>query len=101
MKCNSPIKIRHIAAFTLLFAVATSWTSAQDAGRYLPYIRPSGAVEARLPLPSLEVVEGNSDVLVEELKGIMILDHESQVIDPIKPFEGVKIHPAADLTMAT
>lgn len=101
MNLNTSVNCGRIATtLSLLLAVATSCATAQDADRYLPYIRPSGEVRPSLPLPSLEMVEGNTDVLVEELRGILILDHESQVADPIKPFDGLKIHPAADLTVA-
>ena len=87
------------AVFVVFLSIGTT-IRAQDPDRYRPPIRPSHNVTAKLPLTTLQVVEGSSDVLVKELKGIIILGHESQVQDPIKAFEGLRIHPAADLTVA-
>jgi hemolysin activation/secretion protein len=94
------IFLRLPCAILILLAISRSTVSSQDADRYLPRVRPSRTILPHVPLATLEVVEGHTDVLVQELKGIMILDHESQVMDPIKTFDGIRIHPAADLTVA-
>ena len=77
-----------------------SISQAQDFERYRPNPPVPGRSIPELPELPDEPVEGSTDEIVKELKGIMIVDHESMVQDPIKPFEGVKIHPAADLTVA-
>ncbi|MEZ6129800.1 MAG: ShlB/FhaC/HecB family hemolysin secretion/activation protein [Planctomycetaceae bacterium] len=74
--------------------------SAQDFDRYRPRTPFGGVVTPGLPTPPYNPIDGSTDVLVNELKGIMILDHESRVQDPIKPFDDVRIDPAADLTVA-
>lgn len=73
----------------------------QDFDRYRPNPPVPGRSAPELPPFPNNPVQGSTDELVKELKGIMIIDHESQIQDPIKPFEGIKIHPGADLTAAT
>ncbi len=74
--------------------------SAQDFDRYRPNPPVPGRSVPTLPDLPNNPVEGSEDELVKALKGVMIVDHESRIQDPIKPFDGIKIDPAADLTVA-
>lgn len=74
--------------------------SAQDFDRYRPNPPAVTPTIPELPEPADNPVEGSTEELVAALKGVMIIDHESRVQDPIKPFDGVKIDPGADLTVA-
>lgn len=91
-------------AGTLFLAVAAvslvPAAFAQDFDRYRPNPPATSPTIPEIPEAPAQALEGSTDVLVKELKGIMIVDHESRVQDPIKPFEGVRIDPAADLTIA-
>ncbi len=89
----------------LLLAIASSlhgWSTvaAQDIDRYRPNVPVTGRTVIHLPIPATGVAEGSPEVLVDELKGVMILDDESRVQDPIKPFEGIRLDPNADFTVA-
>ena len=105
IRCRGICGLRSGLASPLLLVVAFSVAaglpaSAQDFDRYRPDPLPPGAAAPLLSTPADNFVSGSTDVLVGELKGIMILDDESRIQDPIKEFRGVRIDPAAILTVA-
>lgn len=73
---------------------------AQDFERYRPKPPTTKPLPAALPYVPQDAMSGSTDVIVDQLKGIMVVDHESRIQDPIAPFDGVRIDPAADLTIA-
>lgn len=85
---------------TGIFLSAVSSLNAQDFDRSAPRTPLPVHVHISLPQAPLAAVEGSPEELVSELKGIMILDHESRIQDPIKSFEGIRIDPAAELSVA-
>ena len=89
-----------LGGILLTQTVSIRSVTAQDFERYRPNSPAPNLRTPQLPAPPNEPVVGSTDALVSELKGIMILDHESRVQDPIKPFEGIRVDPAADLTVA-
>lgn len=86
-------------AILAVIGSAGPFAQSQDPDRYLPPIRPSHHVAAHLPLPTLDAVDGDTEIIVESLRGVMILSDLNQLQDPIKQFDGIKIHPAADLAV--
>lgn len=98
MKSISRCRYLAIAVFVIIISIGQQ-SRAQDPDRYLPSVRPSHNVVTNLPLPTLDAIDGDSEVLVPALKGVMILSDIAQLQDPIKPFDGIKIHPAAELNV--
>ncbi|MEQ9408024.1 MAG: ShlB/FhaC/HecB family hemolysin secretion/activation protein [Fuerstiella sp.] len=81
----------------------------QDSDRYLP--KPSVSPTRPVCLPCLPRVTADfstdgaaevlsDEVLIDELKGVMVTDDVGRLLIPIKPFDGLRIDPAADLTVA-
>lgn len=91
---------RFVIVMSAVVLHTTLSLQAQDFDRYRPNPPVPRATVPELPTPPDNPVEGSTEELVKALKGIMILDHESRVQDPIKPFDGIRIDPAADLTVA-
>ena len=87
----------------LVLLITTSLShqlDAQDFDRYRPNPPAARNIAPRLPSLPNTPVEGSTDTIVKELKGVFVVDHESRVQDPILPFSGIRIDPAADLTVA-
>ena len=95
-------RVESMIAFLVLLIVGSSNCQlfAQDFDRYRPNPPVSRNVVPELPQLPDTPVEGSTDVIVSELRGVLVVDHESRVQDPIKPFDGIRIDPAADLTVA-
>lgn len=85
----------------VLATTAISSSSAQDSERYRPNT-PSVTRNHRHQLPYMPAnpVEGSYDVLVDQLKGVMVLAHADRLQDPISTFDGLRVDPAADLHVA-
>ncbi len=98
MKSISRCRCWTVVVFVITISIGQA-ARAQDPDRYHPRIRPSRPIATNLPLPTLDALDGDSELLVEELNGVMILSDITQLQDPIKPFEGIKIHPAAELNV--
>lgn len=91
------------AAFLLTIVASVSCSvplAAQDMDRYRPDTPTTGRNVVNLPVPPATYADGSPEVIIEELKGVMILADESRLQDPIKPFEGIRLDPKADLTVA-
>ncbi|MEZ6124157.1 MAG: ShlB/FhaC/HecB family hemolysin secretion/activation protein [Planctomycetaceae bacterium] len=73
---------------------------AQDYDRYRP--NPPVTLPHLPCLPSLPQapIEGSTDIIVESLRGVFVVDHECRIQDPIAAFDGIRIDPAAELTVA-
>lgn len=84
---------------SLLLLLAVS-AAAQDRDRYQPRVPLPPACRPLLPAVPVPVDQGNDDVLVPEIRGIWVIDHPSAVKDPLAAFDGVKIDPAGDLSLA-
>ncbi len=91
---------RLLVVVSLFTTLSGSTLLAQDPGRYRPKSPIARAMTFRLADPPYQPLEDSTDVLVEELRGIMILDCASRVQDLIAPFDGVRTDPLANLTVA-
>jgi hemolysin activation/secretion protein len=89
-----------LIALCLLHFWSAAAAPAQDFDRYRPNPPASRPHVPNLPAPPDAPVGGSTDELVSALRGVMILDDTSRVQDPIAPFDGVRIDPLADLTVA-
>ena len=87
------------ATLMLLNAISIAPICAQTAFRYAPNARQTQQRTYTVPLMALPAATGSSEQIHHELRGVMIVSDESQLNPWIKPFDGVKIHPAADLTV--
>lgn len=81
-------------------ATLTSVGFSQDFNRYQPQPPVSFKHCVRLPILPASPIEGSTDELVDRLTGILILDSVHRLQDPIRPFQGIRIDPKAELTVA-
>ncbi|MCA9084451.1 MAG: ShlB/FhaC/HecB family hemolysin secretion/activation protein [Planctomycetaceae bacterium] len=84
----------------VIVSLACKDAVAQDAARYSPPVPIPRPLRVCVPLPQIPHSIGSDTVIVDELKGIMILGDEDRLQDPIAPFDGVRIDPQADLSVA-
>lgn len=87
----------------MLFAVMASCVSiagAQDIDRYRPSLPINNKCVTILPAAPFTAIAGSTEILVAELKGVLILDSLELLQVPASGVDGLKIHPAADLTVA-
>ena len=95
--------IRTGAHAMMLFTVLASCASianAQDIDRYRPSLPARNKCVTTLPAAPYTAIAGSTEILVPELKGILILDSVELLQVPASGVDGLKIHPAADLTVA-
>lgn len=89
-----------IVALRLCLLLLMTTVGAQDRERYQPRAPLPPPCRPVLPAVPIPVDHGTDQVLVPEIRGIWVIDHPSAVRDPLAAFDGIKIDPAGDLSLA-
>ena len=95
-----PLTVRCLLGVVLFGGLQVTSTCGQDRNRYQPVVPLPEPCQPLLPAVPAPVATGTSDVLVDRLRGIWIVDHPAAVRDPLAAFDGVRMDPAADLSLA-
>lgn len=88
------------AAMILLSTISMGPICAQSTFRYAPASRQTPQRCRTVSLHAPSAVTGSSEQILEVLRGVMIVSDENQLSTWIKPFDGIKVHPAAEVTVA-